>query len=157
MSKQWQQKSNKAAAPTPKNKPAPVISAPSSENLWASMYSKPAPEAQPQPQPAKSNLSAKNSKDFKPNSSQAKKNQQAMQDDAIVSIEDSKPPTFSNKNKQKKKAGDAIDGFTGDANKDQVKKVGKERTLEKTKNSWLTGGGEGTSIGMNLNDLENDK
>lgn len=41
-----------------------------------------------------------------------------MQDDAIVSIEDSKPPTFSNKNKQKKKAGDAIDGFTGDANKD---------------------------------------
>ena len=39
-----------------------------------------------------------------------------MEDDAIVSIEESRPPTFSNKNKQNKNKGtDALDGFTGDA------------------------------------------
>ena len=37
-----------------------------------------------------------------------------MEDEAIVSIEESRPPTFQNKNKKKK--GDALDGFTGDAN-----------------------------------------
>ena len=112
MSKQWQQKGNKAAAQTPKNKP--TVIKPAGENLWASMYSTPAPEAQSQP--AKT-MNAKNSKEFKPNSStQLKKTQSSIEDDAIVSIEESKPPTFSNKNKQNKKKGpDALDGFTGDA------------------------------------------
>jgi hypothetical protein len=55
-----------------------------------------------------------------------------MVDDAILSIDEARPPTFKNKNKKE--------------NNTNISKKPKERELTKTHSSWVQSGNEGSSL-----------